>query len=353
MTLNQIVFKPLISIIIPVYNVASYLCECLDSVVNQTYKNLEIIIVDDGSTDDSGQICDAYKKKDQRIRVIHQVNGGLSAARNAGLDIMSGDIVAFLDSDDALKLDFFQIMVQAMIKDGVDIVVCEYYTCYTTKRMSGNCKKDIYRLENGIYTSSEALQRIADHKINHSVWNKIYKSDLFNDLRFPVGINYEDAILIPVVFEKSNSIMTIKRPLLYYRKRPLSITTTPTKKNISDFLYSRVVRADFISKHIPGVFTTNQIIRFKDECLMSYISMYLDVLFNRDSKKVKLLLNHEINKGGTYIKRCTLKTKVLYYSFKINPIVCFSILKCYWPIGALIRTIKKHNVHDGIGDRHE
>lgn len=118
---------PLVSVIVPVYNVKPYLHESIESVLNHTYKNYELIIIDDGSTDGSELICDKYQKNDKRIRVIHQNNKGLSGARNTGLDVMHGDVVAFLDSDDAFLPDFLQVMVQTMISDNVDIVVCDYY----------------------------------------------------------------------------------------------------------------------------------------------------------------------------------------------------------------------------------
>lgn len=116
----------MISVIVPVYNVEPYLEEAIESVIHQTYTDLEIILVDDGSTDDSGKICDRYQKKDSRIKVVHQENRGLSAARNAGLDICKGEMIAFLDSDDAFCTDMLQKMSDAMLESGADIVECNY-----------------------------------------------------------------------------------------------------------------------------------------------------------------------------------------------------------------------------------
>ena len=125
----------LVSVIIPVYNVESYLEEALDSVLNQSYDNLEIIIIDDGSTDSSGQICDNYEKKDERVYVIHQEHRGLSAARNTGLDIMTGEAVAFLDSDDAFNQDFIKVLADIMEKENVDVVVCNHTVHNTIDKM--------------------------------------------------------------------------------------------------------------------------------------------------------------------------------------------------------------------------
>ena len=336
--------QPLVSVIIPVFNVKQYLCECLDSVLRQSYRNLEIIIVDDGSTDGSGIICDNYQKIDSRIKVIHQENAGLSAARNTGLNAMHGEIVSFLDSDDAFLPGFFHIMVHTMISDNVDIVVCEYYQCFTINRMDNQCKKNVYRLENGYYSSKEALQRMVDNKINHFVWNKIYRSSLFDKLRFPSGYNYEDAILIPRLFEKADLVRTIEKPLLLYRKRPFSITTTPSEKNIRDFITSRAVRADFISKRIPSVFTIKQKERFEEECLQRYIYMYFEIAFSRHTRKTRSILYNEIEKRNAFISECKLKTKVLFYTFRINPFICFVLHKCYRPIGITGRAIR-HMFH--------
>ena len=128
--------KGFVSVIIPVYNVRPFLEEALDSVLNQTYKNLEIIIIDDGSTDGSGEICDEYAGRDNRIQVIHQDNGGLSAARNAGLDVMTGDLVAFLDPDDAYVDSFIETLVNAMAAEDVDLVICGCTVHYTTGPLS-------------------------------------------------------------------------------------------------------------------------------------------------------------------------------------------------------------------------
>ena len=133
---NQEMQDPLISVIIPVYNVAPYLREAVDSAINQTYRNLEIIMVDDGSTDGSGDICDEYASRDPRITVIHQKNCGSSSARNAGLDRATGEYIAFLDSDDAYDLSFIRTMIDVAFRENSDIVECLHCQFHTKKRMS-------------------------------------------------------------------------------------------------------------------------------------------------------------------------------------------------------------------------
>ena len=155
----------LVSIIIPIYNVAAYIEESLESVINQTYCNLEILLVDDGSTDGSGKMCDEYEKRDSRIRVVHQDNRGLSAARNTGLNMMSGDAVAFLDSDDALMPDYIEKMFATMAKENADLVLCKYLTYRTTGRMIGeSIDKERPLIPGGIYDHISSLQAMVVYR---------------------------------------------------------------------------------------------------------------------------------------------------------------------------------------------
>ena len=184
----------LVSIIIPVYNVKEYLAEALDSVVNQTYRNLEIIIIDDGSTDGSGAICNEYAARDARIRLIRQENKGLSAARNAGLEVMTGEAAAFLDSDDAYHPDYIAGLVGTMLREAADLVVCKYMICHTVDTMTSvqYTGKALPVISAGAYDRISALQKLADSELNVMVWNKLYLSRLWRNIRFSEGHVYED-----------------------------------------------------------------------------------------------------------------------------------------------------------------
>lgn len=179
--------QELISVIIPIYNVEKYLKKCIDSIINQTYKNLEIILVDDGSPDNCGKICDEYAKKDQRIRVIHKKNGGLSDARNAGIDIAKGKYIAFVDSDDYVEKEYIEIMYKELKKNNVKIVQCGI------NKISDN--EEI--IDNYGYLKDELInsQRIMEEKYtkypisNVVAWNKLYDIDLFKNIRYPVRKN--------------------------------------------------------------------------------------------------------------------------------------------------------------------
>ena len=165
----------LISVIVPVYNVEKYLDKCIQSIVDQTYTNLEIILVDDGSPDNSGAICDEWAEKDNRIKVIHKANGGLSDARNAGLDIATGEYIAFVDSDDYIELDFYDKLYNVIKATNCDISICNLRKVYENNNVSvNNC--DTFEITE--YSTTEAMSALIDDKIRQVVWNKLYKADI-------------------------------------------------------------------------------------------------------------------------------------------------------------------------------
>lgn len=180
--------EPLVSVIVPVYNVEKYLRRCLDSVINQTYKKLEIILVDDGSTDRSGEICDEYAKKDKRIKVIHKENGGLSSARNAGMARCSGYYIFFLDGDDELCQACIELMCQKGADGKYDIVVSPYVTIENGKRKSPFKHSESKEME-----VREALKELLMSELfDVSACGKLYRSDIVRDIRFPEGMLCED-----------------------------------------------------------------------------------------------------------------------------------------------------------------
>lgn len=210
----------LVSIIIPVYNVEEYLKQCIDSVINQTYKNLEIWLVDDGSDDSSGRICDEYKEIDFRIKVIHKENGGLSSARNAALDLMKGKYVYFLDSDDFISLDLIETYINLFKEYNVDVVMgtfCEFYGNINTTHINQTNKPEKFN-------RSEALKlMLLDKKLYNAAAGPLYKSDLYKNIRFPIGILYEDYATTYYVMLKCQSVLYINDNRYYYRMRPGSI----------------------------------------------------------------------------------------------------------------------------------
>ena len=213
-----------ISIIVPVYNTENYLRECLDSIIHQTYEDLEIILVDDGSTDHCGEICDSYASQDARIRVIHQKNAGLSAARNAGLDISAGEWISFIDSDDYVSPCFIELMYNAAVSGNSEIAALSRTGDFW------NDKPDRPRLEtdpNALRCQTisvrDALELLLYMKIETSVQYRIYKRLIFENIRFPDGF-YEDVAASHKLFAKANRVTIVHNLLYAYRKRNDGIT---------------------------------------------------------------------------------------------------------------------------------
>lgn len=211
--------NPLISVIVPIYNVEKYLKRCIDSIIKQTYSHLEIILVNDGSTDNSLKIAEEYN--DKRIKIFTKINGGLSDARNFGLQFASGSYVAFIDSDDFIELTMFEKMVN-LIDGNHEIVVCDMKYLYDDDTVSfasgGNFKDGNVKINPALIT------------INNSACNKIFKKELFDDLKFPIGKYYEDLATVPILLYKAKSIVKCDEPFYIYFQRKDSIAHSANMK---------------------------------------------------------------------------------------------------------------------------
>lgn len=232
--------KPLISVIVPIYNVYEYVTKCIESIVNQTYYNLEIMLVDDGSTDGSGEICDEYAKKDSRIKVFHKENGGLSDARNYALERAHGELIGFVDGDDWIHTQMYGIMLNKMLETGSDIVACGF-----EQKNEELFNEDIPydKLNSRNMSSSEALINIEIPLV--VAWNKLYKHFLFDDIRYPVGRLHEDEFVIHKLFNKCKKIAVIEKELYFYTVRDGSIVSKLTLKRINDALDALSDRVEY------------------------------------------------------------------------------------------------------------
>ena len=223
-TANRADKAPLISVLVPVYNTQAFLPACVDSILNQTYSPLEVILVNDGSTDDSAALCDAYAARDSRVRVIHQGNGGLSAARNAGLDAARGDLLAFIDSDDTIHPEMMARLYQALSSSNAQMSVCNYALVDEKGAMDRQGVQAI---------RDEVLEGKANilHKLEEDgnwYWvvacTKLYRKELFRTLRFPLGKLHEDEFVIHHVLLGCDKVACISNALYYYFQRSDSIT---------------------------------------------------------------------------------------------------------------------------------
>ena len=211
--------KPLLSIIVPVYDVERYLPKCIDSILAQTFTDFELILVDDGSPDSCPALCDAAAAKDARIRVIHQKNGGLSAARNAGLDAARGAWIGFVDSDDYIAPEMYEAMYHAVQSTGADLALCDYVKVDETGAL---CTQTHVAVPQKSLTGRELLQK-AYWTTVQIAWNKLYHRTIFAQLRYPVGKLNEDFFVIPEICLNTQRAVVVPEVLYYYVQRGDSI----------------------------------------------------------------------------------------------------------------------------------
>lgn len=221
----------LVSIIVPIYKVEPYLAQCVSSIIHQNYKNIEIILVDDGSPDNCPAICDEYAKIDYRVKVIHKENGGLSDARNAGLDIAKGEWVTFIDSDDWIAENFIDLLLHAALKEDAEIAVGNFKkTISRDFSKASSPAKDSYQ----IYSPIDAVKQLwKENKVTFVIaCGKLYKRKLFNDIKFPIGLIHEDEYTSYKLLYKSSKTVFVNRPLYFYYQRTDSIMGLADKSSV-------------------------------------------------------------------------------------------------------------------------
>lgn len=241
----------LISIIIPVYKVERYLDRCIESIVNQTYKNLEIILVDDGSPDNCPEICDKWLSKDDRIKVIHQKNMGAGAARNNGLKIASGNFISFIDSDDYISPKMYQILYEVFsYNDEVDIVECGYDITKDDEIDFEDREIGDYR----IYSKMEAMyENIVDNIFKQLIWNKLYKKKVIDGILFPLGKKIDDEFWTYQVIGKANKLVHIPNKLYAYCQQDSSVMHSLNACNRLQAVEARCQRHEYICRYFPGL----------------------------------------------------------------------------------------------------
>ena len=242
--------QPLISVVVPIYNVESYLQESINSIIWQTYTNLEIILVDDGSTDKCPQICDEFAKVDSRIKVIHKDNGGLSDARNAGLAVANGELIGFVDSDDYIHVDMFRLLYENMIENNSDISVCG-----VEKFWDNTSRREMLTTDySGVLSNEQAMSSIINEdNLKQPVWHKLYKAVLIKDIPFPVGKQHEDVFWSYRAIGRTKKVSVFSTPLYFYRQRENSIMGNSFSLKHLDSLEAKIQRNEYVDKHFPDL----------------------------------------------------------------------------------------------------
>ncbi|WP_443796468.1 glycosyltransferase family 2 protein [Dialister hominis] len=240
-----------ISVIVPVYNVAPYLKKCVDSIINQTFTDIEIILVDDGSTDESGTICDQYAQKDSRVKVIHKSNGGLSDARNSGLEVCSGEYIGFVDSDDWISPDMYETLIHFAVKEDLDVAMCGVSDIWPDRIEGTPHFKPVILTDVNDIISEILVNKHGGTCI--PVWNRIYRSRIFKDLKFEKGRYYEDGYYLLRWIERTKRFGRISDRKYFYLHREGSITdVSKHNKRIDDFQKAYEDNFNYIKKHFPG-----------------------------------------------------------------------------------------------------
>lgn len=311
----------LISIVVPVYNVENYLRECLESIEKQTYNHFEVIIVNDGSTDNSLQICEEYCKRDSRFVVYSKQNGGLSDARNFGIDLIKGEYVTFLDSDDYWEIEYLEELYKNIVTNGADIAVANY------RRVdeNGEISFDIIPGKEKVYKNIDAICDLLYQKnISVSAHSKLYKSELFQTIRFPKGKLYEDISTTPLVFLKAKKVYYSDKVLVNYRVRSGSITESDFREKDIEMLLNT---KEMISI-IRDFYQENNLSYACKSYLFSKASTFLFLVSKSQHKKKEIYMQEawkiiKTNRGNI------LKDKNVRWKNKLGAIVAFFGRKTY------------------------
>lgn len=310
----------LISVIVPIYNMEKYLNKCVDSILNQTYSNMEILLIDDGSTDLSPKICDEYMKTDSRIKVFHKKNGGLSDAKNFGIKKASGKYVAFVDSDDWIENNMYENMYYKLKDTKSNIVVCGRYIEYENGE-----KKEWYNKNEIIMNKEQSLIYLNSfYNFDMSSCDKLYEKSLFDNIEFPYGKKCEDAYTTYLLFNKADRVTYIPKCFYHYFQRSGSISRN--EKINMDYIYAAEKQLKFfITKypHLIYIAETNYAFSVKSIFQVSVErKLQLTDEFNLKRKEVKKYYKSILNN-----KYITMKKKLTYILFAFFPILYKLLLK--------------------------
>ena len=301
----------LISVIVPVYNTKDYLDRCVQSIINQTYHNLEIILVDDGSTDDSGKKCDSWASKDNRIHVIHQKNAGVSAARNAGIEFAHGEYIGFVDSDDYIHEQMYSLLIQAARVNKSAISCCDICTVRDNEEKSKQSD-----LKNGFITHDEIVKGfLFDEKIKglmYGIYNKIYKKELFKQLRFEKLSMGEDILFSMQVIQNCTGIYYQNKPLYFYCIRENSAMTSAFSKKRFDYVEAALKIEAICKQHYDKVCCDNAHCWVFLHVLTTYRAMIKNKMCEEYAEQAKQYRNY-LKDNKKYLKSLPFKRKIDYF----------------------------------------
>lgn len=313
--------NPRLSIIVPVFNVEKYVRRSIDSILNQTFTDFDLILIDDGSADSSGNICDEYAVSDSRVRVIHQKHAGVSDARNKGIDASRAEIIGFVDSDDAICTNMFEEMIHCMDSNSSDIVCVDSYTVRHGVNFFGGSAYENDKL----LSHEEAVNGILEGTIDNAVWNKIYKREIIGGIRFPVGRVYEDVATVYKFIDQAEKVNYICKPFYYYYKRKGSITRSSfNSKGRYDCFCGYKERAEFAEQKQLNCVERCEVIAL--QTALSALTAFYAMNESTFSEKYLDVTNYiKAHSSSRFVSRLKAKHQFLLYCFKYCP----SVYKLY------------------------
>lgn len=321
--------KEKISVIVPIYNVEKYLDKCIKSIIDQTYKELEILLIDDGSTDNSGNICDKYADLDNRIRVVHKPNEGVSLTKNLGIDISTSKYIAFVDGDDSIELDYFELLYNNIIEKDADISILSY----NVVREDGSyiegavAENDLEDNEVVVYDGQDIIKELLKQKTIKNFVCKLYKKDVMT--YFPVGVNYEDIVFSFEVLNAAKKVVYMNVRKYNYLKRRGSITAIVSEKNLNDFADAIYNRYEVVNKNYPNLSEYNMYAFLESTVALSIkniisgrqyksideaVERYIDIIkaFAKDNETTFFEILNDYQKLCVYLMKYNTE---LYYTF--------------------------------------
>lgn len=317
-------FYPKISVIVPVHNIELYLNKCVTSIINQTYSNLEIILVNDGSTDSCPEICNYFASMDKRVRIFHKKNEGQSSARNLGISYASGDYISFVDGDDWIQNTMYEVLLKFALEKHADVVSCNF-----------NKVTSEHTIENGISTGNQNMIKLSEFSkylsvspfATYVVWNKIYKKEVISETRFKSGMVYEEVHFINEIIKKNVCVVHLELPFYNYLvNRPGN-----TKSNFNPETKLKVI-TDFneMINWLEKYSCEEEVLEYKFYVLGFYIELYLEACENRASKKTKNIIVSEFYNNYFFNRNIYSKLNMSlakrYFIFALSPRLCSKML---------------------------
>ncbi|MCH5296580.1 MAG: glycosyltransferase [Ruminococcus sp.] len=302
----------LISIIVPVYNAGKYLLPLIESILGQTYQNIELILVDDGSSDGSGIICDEFAKKDERVKVIHTKNSGQSSARNTGLEIATGDLIAFADHDDLLHPQMYEIMVHAMLENDMLVCICDFANVQQDQFDDVTFNQE--DAETTVLTCEEWLNGFFEPTWRTPIWNKLYRKEVVNNIRFGNLHLGEDNLFSYQVFKESRNAVFVHKTLYFQRMHGDNFEYTGIKY-FTDLLLAKEMILNDVKNVFPYIYDSFRIL-FLDECVRIfnvYVSTDIKLYNNQKEQVIKMI---QKNSKSLWFSSMPIGRKLRFFKLK-------------------------------------